>query len=65
MKLPILKAREVIRALERLGFQLHHSTGSHRTYKHPITKRRAVVPYHANRDLTGCGKMIAFRSAPR
>jgi len=51
MRLPALKAREVIRVLERLGFRLHHSTGSHRIYKHPATGRRAVVPFHGNRDL--------------
>jgi predicted RNA binding protein YcfA (HicA-like mRNA interferase family) len=51
MKLPALKAREVIRVLERLGFRLHHSSGSHRIYKNPATRRRAVIPFHASRDL--------------
>jgi predicted RNA binding protein YcfA (HicA-like mRNA interferase family) len=51
MRLPALKAREVIRILERLGFRLHHSTGSHRIYKNPATGRRAVIPFHGSRDL--------------
>ncbi|MFZ0244787.1 type II toxin-antitoxin system HicA family toxin [Candidatus Binatus sp.] len=51
MRLPALKAREVIRVLEQLGFQLHHSTGSHRIYKNPATGRRAVIPFHGSRDL--------------
>jgi predicted RNA binding protein YcfA (HicA-like mRNA interferase family) len=51
MRLPALKAREVIRVLERLGFRLHHSTGSHRIYKDPVTGRRAVIPFHGSRDL--------------
>jgi predicted RNA binding protein YcfA (HicA-like mRNA interferase family) len=38
--------------LERLGFRLHHSTGSHRVYKHPATGRRTVIPYHGSRDLS-------------
>jgi predicted RNA binding protein YcfA (HicA-like mRNA interferase family) len=51
MRLPALKAREVIRVLEQLGFQLHHSTRSHRIYKNPATGRRAVIPFHGSRDL--------------
>jgi predicted RNA binding protein YcfA (HicA-like mRNA interferase family) len=51
MRLPALKAREVIRVLEQLGFRLHHSTGSHRIYKNPTTGRRAVIPFHGSRDL--------------
>jgi predicted RNA binding protein YcfA (HicA-like mRNA interferase family) len=34
-RLPTLRPREVIRALERAGFFLHHSTGSHHYFKHP------------------------------
>jgi predicted RNA binding protein YcfA (HicA-like mRNA interferase family) len=52
VRLPAVKARELIRVLERLRFRLHHSTGSHRIYKHPTTGRRAVIPYHGNRDLS-------------
>jgi len=51
MRLPALKAREVIRVFERLGFRLHHSTGSHRIYKDSTTGRRVVIPFHGNRDL--------------
>ena len=51
MRLPALKAREVIRVLEQLGFQLHHSTGSHRIYKNAATGRRTVIPFHGARDL--------------
>lgn len=51
MRLPALKAREVIRVFEQLGFRLHHSTGYHRIYKNPTTGRRAVIPFHGNRDL--------------
>jgi predicted RNA binding protein YcfA (HicA-like mRNA interferase family) len=50
-RLPALKAREVIRVLERLGFVLHHSSGSHRIYKNPTSGRRAVIPFHGSRDL--------------
>ena len=49
-KLPVLKAREVIAALQRLGFEVDHVTGSHYILRHP-DGRRAVVPYHGDRDI--------------
>ena len=50
-RLPIIKARELIRALEKAGFQLVHQKGSHATYKHPVTQKRATVPIHPGKDL--------------
>lgn len=50
-RLPALKPREVIRALERAGFYLHHSTGSHHYFKHADKPGTIVtVAVHA-RDL--------------
>ncbi len=49
-KLPVLKAKEVIVALQKLGFEVDHVTGSHYILRHP-DGRRAVVPYHGNRDI--------------
>jgi predicted RNA binding protein YcfA (HicA-like mRNA interferase family) len=49
-KLPAVKPREVIRFLERNGFELDHASGGHFVYYHPVSKRRAVVPKH-NRDM--------------
>ncbi|HHW40529.1 MAG TPA: type II toxin-antitoxin system HicA family toxin [Syntrophomonadaceae bacterium] len=49
-KLPVLKAREVIAALQKLGFEVDHVTGSHYILRH-LDGRRAVVPYHGNRDI--------------
>lgn len=49
--LPAVKPREVIRALLRAGFFVHHSTGSHSVLKHPLQPTlRVTVPYH-NTDL--------------
>ena len=31
-KLPVLKAKEVVRALERAGFYIHRQTGSNDVY---------------------------------
>jgi predicted RNA binding protein YcfA (HicA-like mRNA interferase family) len=50
-RLPALSFREVVRALERLGFQIDHVTGSHYRLKHTRDPRRnAVVPRHS-RDI--------------
>ena len=44
--LPILKPRELIRALERMGFRLlRKSKGSHRQFEHS-DGRRTTVPVH-------------------
>jgi predicted RNA binding protein YcfA (HicA-like mRNA interferase family) len=47
---PALTSRKVIQILERKGFILDRTKGSHRIYYHPETKRRAVVPFH-RKDL--------------
>lgn len=50
-RLPALTPRTVMRALERAGFLVHHTTGSHYALRHPARPQlRVVVPYH-NRDL--------------
>lgn len=47
-KLPALKPKIVIRALERCGFYVHHVTGSHYILKKGGL--RVTVPYHG-KDL--------------
>ena len=50
-RLPALSFREVVRALERLGFQIDHVTGSHYRLKHTQDPGRStVVPRHS-RDI--------------
>ena len=49
-RLPVVKPRQLIRALERAGFFLHHVTGSHHYFKHPNKPGLVVVPYHT-KDL--------------
>jgi len=49
--LPMLKPRELIRALERIGFRLlRKSKGSHWQFEHP-DGRRTTVPVHKGRDI--------------
>jgi len=44
------KPSEIIRILEKKGFVLHRTRGSHHIYYHPESKRRVVVPLHT-KDL--------------
>ena len=47
-KLPALKPKKVIKALERSGFYVHHVSGSHYILKKDYL--RVTIPYH-NKDL--------------
>lgn len=50
-RLPILKPKEIIRALTRVGFYIHHQTGSHaRLLHHTKPELRVTIPIH-NKDL--------------
>lgn len=48
--LPMLTARQVIRALEKTGFQVQRQTGSHVRLKH-ADGRVVTVPVHASQDV--------------
>jgi predicted RNA binding protein YcfA (HicA-like mRNA interferase family) len=50
-RLPALKPLEVIRALERGGFLVHHTTGSHCALRHPGNPRLRVTVARHGRDL--------------
>jgi predicted RNA binding protein YcfA (HicA-like mRNA interferase family) len=49
-RLPVLKPREVVRALERLGFVEVRQRGAHRQFRHP-DGRGTTVPFHSWRDI--------------
>lgn len=49
MKLPLLSGKEVLAALERLGFVEVHRRGSHVKMPHP-DGRKIVFPYHPEVD---------------
>ncbi|MBI5948914.1 MAG: type II toxin-antitoxin system HicA family toxin [Chloroflexi bacterium] len=46
-----MKVRDVIVILERDGWYLHSTRGSHRQYKHPLKQGRVTVPGHPSKDL--------------
>jgi predicted RNA binding protein YcfA (HicA-like mRNA interferase family) len=49
-KLPILEAREILKALKKEGFFEHHQVGSHIQLKHK-DGRRVTVPMHKGKDI--------------
>lgn len=49
-RLPQVTSKEIIRALERLGFVVRRQTGSHIILRHPVSQAIATVPFH-NRDI--------------
>lgn len=50
-KAPVLKARQVCRILESLGFVLVRQRGSHKQYRN-AAGRGTTVPDHPGRDLS-------------
>ena len=48
---PVLKPREVIAILARLGFEEVRQRGSHKRFRHP-DGRATTVPVHAGRDIS-------------
>jgi predicted RNA binding protein YcfA (HicA-like mRNA interferase family) len=49
-RLPRITAREIVRVLERRGFTLARSSGSHHIFKNAAGKR-ATVPIHVGETL--------------
>jgi predicted RNA binding protein YcfA (HicA-like mRNA interferase family) len=49
--LPVLKPREVVARLERLGFAEVRQRGSHKQFRH-ADGRATTVPMHAGRDIS-------------
>ena len=50
-KIPILKPKEVITILEKLGFQEIRQRGSHKQFRH-ADGRFTTVPCHQGRDIS-------------
>ncbi len=50
-KLPVLSPKKLIKILSKLGFYIHHQTGSHINLRHHTRSAvHVVIPYH-NRGL--------------
>ena len=50
-RIPVLKPREVIAILERLGFVQVRQRGSHKQFRHP-DGRNTTVAVHHGRDIS-------------
>ena len=46
-----MKIRDIIRRIERDGWRLHSTVGSHRQYKHPVKKGRVTIAGHPSKDI--------------
>ena len=49
--MPILRPREVIAILEKLGFKEVRQKGSHKQFRH-LDGRCTTVPFHQGRDIS-------------
>lgn len=49
-RLPTLKAKQIIKALKKLGFVEKRQSGSHIFFSHP-DGRTTVVPRHPGKDI--------------
>ncbi len=48
--MPSLTPKDVVRILQKRGFVLDRSRGSHQIWLHPVSRKRAIVPMH-KKDL--------------
>ena len=48
---PVLRSKQVIRILEKLGFFEARQKGSHKQFRH-VDGRCTTVPVHSGRDLS-------------
>ena len=57
-RLPAVKPKQLIRVLEREGWQLDRVRGSHHVFRHPDQRRRVVVPVHGRELRPGTLRSI-------
>lgn len=50
-RLPVLKPREIVSLLQKLGFVEVRQKGSHKQFRHP-DGRTTTVPFHPGRDIS-------------
>jgi predicted RNA binding protein YcfA (HicA-like mRNA interferase family) len=58
-----MSSRDVIKRLEREGWILHRTRGSHRIYKHPDRPEALVVVPHPKKDLAKGTLLDIMKSA--
>ena len=50
-KFPALSAKDLIKALQQVGFCEHHQKGSHKVFKRDSDRRRIVIPFHGGKII--------------
>jgi predicted RNA binding protein YcfA (HicA-like mRNA interferase family) len=61
-RLPTVTPRQLVEALEKVGFEIDHQTGSHIVLRRASDGARVVIPWH-NRDLGRGLTLRIIRSA--
>jgi len=51
--MPSLTSKELVRILQQKGFLLDRSSGSHQIWLHPVSGKRAILPFHSKDLPTG------------
>ena len=49
-KLPVLKSKDLIKVLEKMGFFKYHQVGSHAQFKH-FDGRRTTISVHSGKEI--------------
>jgi len=49
--LPLLTAKQLAKALKKLGFQMIRQKGSHMFFEHPVDGRTTVIPNHPGEKI--------------
>jgi len=49
-KLPVIKSKDLLKVLQKMGFTKYHQAGSHIQLKHS-DGRRVTVPLHPNKEI--------------
>ncbi len=49
-KLPLLNARELVKILQKLGFEIKRQEGSHMFFEHK-DGRTTIIPNHSGEDI--------------
>jgi len=50
-RLPIVKARDIARVAQKIGFEFDRQSGSHAVYYRKSDRRRIIVPVHPGKDI--------------
>lgn len=48
--IPAFTPKDILRILQKRGFLLDRSSGSHQIWLHPLSRKRVIIPMH-NKDL--------------